>query len=630
MTGTPPSTDPPTPTRVRYGPGEGTAVAGPASVGLVQGTPDDPAVSAIVDALLSGADIDDLLDCLAALGIRSLPGFAIAFVEGQDVRLLIRGAATAHVGHAADATFTGAGATSWFETVVDSGPLTMRIPGPTAERATFVLVAGSAPASVIDFDAATTPAGPPSPRSPRPVPSPPPSDPTGTAPPAVAELGVLEPVDPNPVGREHFDPEPDDPEPGDPEAGDTDDATPGDPVVRRPAAPFASAAPVAPVAPRRAPVTNRLAVNPPVPPDAPATGLVSEDIDFGHLLGATVYRTVEAAAVRPDDEVDEVDEAPGPERRDEATDANDVEEPTALDPISAPDEPRFDEALDPEEPPTSFETRVYDAIDPPLPATPDPASGLISAVPGMAATRAEQGERFTPVTSPMVSADPHPGPVRSPASSTEPSGSLGSTSTFSTAVPTASMPLPPTSVEPVEPDDQEPDSHTISVADLRARQAASAPPTGATVQAVHCAAMHPNPPHSDRCRSCAAQILDHSVRRISRPSLGELSFDDGQIVPLDRPVVVGRKPAAGALVGGETARAVRLSDPDSLLSRTHLEVRLVDWQVQIVDRDSMNHTFVALPGKPPTQLRPAEPFPIPPGTIVRLGDAASFTYKVGS
>jgi hypothetical protein len=66
-----------------------------------------------------------------------------------------------------------------------------------------------------------------------------------------------------------------------------------------------------------------------------------------------------------------------------------------------------------------------------------------------------------------------------------------------------------------------------------------------------------------------------------------------------------------------------------VLSRTHVEVRLVDWQVLVLDRDSMNHTFVHIPGHAPFQLRPAEPFPIPPATTVVLGAATGFTYEVG-
>ena len=95
---------------------------------------------------------------------------------------------------------------------------------------------------------------------------------------------------------------------------------------------------------------------------------------------------------------------------------------------------------------------------------------------------------------------------------------------------------------------------------------------------------------------------------------------------LDRPVLLGRKPAEDVAIGGEPARSVALPDPDKLLSRTHAEIRLVDWQVQVVDRDSMNHTFVEIPGRSAFQLRPADPSPIPPGTRVNLGDALTFTF----
>ena len=43
----------------------------------------------------------------------------------------------------------------------------------------------------------------------------------------------------------------------------------------------------------------------------------------------------------------------------------------------------------------------------------------------------------------------------------------------------------------------------------------------------------------------------------------------------------------------------------------------------------MNHTYVAVPGQAPIQVRPAEPFPIPLGTVVSLGDSVHFTYEIG-
>lgn len=144
---------------------------------------------------------------------------------------------------------------------------------------------------------------------------------------------------------------------------------------------------------------------------------------------------------------------------------------------------------------------------------------------------------------------------------------------------------------------------------------------GASVRAVHCPAGHPNPPHGDRCRICDQPIVDATVATIPRPVLGRLRLPDGRVVLLDRPVILGRKLPREVIVEGEAAQLVAFPVDEKRLSRVHAEIRLADWQVQVLDRDSMNHTFVELPGQPPMQLRPAEAFPIPLGAIVNLGDA---------
>lgn len=162
---------------------------------------------------------------------------------------------------------------------------------------------------------------------------------------------------------------------------------------------------------------------------------------------------------------------------------------------------------------------------------------------------------------------------------------------------------------------------TVSLAALRAQAAGQSAKPVRTVQAVHCPEQHPNPPHSTHCRRCGASISDRAISVIPSPVLGVLVFADGTRVELDRPLLIGRKPATGALIGGEEARAIRRPNPDNVLSRTHLEVRLDGWEVAVIDRDSRNLTFVELPGQEPFQLDPSlGPVTIPPGTIVRLGE----------
>lgn len=171
------------------------------------------------------------------------------------------------------------------------------------------------------------------------------------------------------------------------------------------------------------------------------------------------------------------------------------------------------------------------------------------------------------------------------------------------------------------------DGLTISVAELRAAVAAGGRgPTGdgPAVQAVACPEGHLNPPHADLCRICATRISDRHVQTVARPSLGRLRFDDGLVVELDRTVVLGRRPTPATPGTG----AVTVPDDDRALSRNHAEVRVVDWQVFVVDCDSTNGTCVEIPGQPVAQLRPHDPYLITGGTAVSLGDVVRFVYDV--
>ena len=65
---------------------------------------------------------------------------------------------------------------------------------------------------------------------------------------------------------------------------------------------------------------------------------------------------------------------------------------------------------------------------------------------------------------------------------------------------------------------------------------------------------------------------------------------------------------------------VRITDPDGVVSRRHLRVALVGWNVEVVDLGSANGTFVALPGDQERhQLAPNQPFVVRPGTQVTMG-----------
>ena len=257
-----------------------------------------------------------------------------------------------------------------------------------------------------------------------------------------------------------------------------------------------------------------------------------------------------------------------------------------------------------------IEVPEAEPVAPPAPALdpPDISSGeplLITAVPGMA---------------------PHPGP--SPAIVQEPPPASPAEHADQPSPPTPadapSAPGPPATASRALPDDDTGlEDVTVSLAARRAAQAAADTPR---VQAVLCPAGHPNPTHGDRCRTCSAQITDRQVHTVPRPSLGRLVFADGTQVEVDRHLVLGRRPAEDPLVAGEPHELVTVPDPEDVVSRTHLVLKIDGWQLHAVDRDSTNNTFVEVPGQPPFQLRPGDAFPIPPGTTIRLGDEVAFSY----
>lgn len=148
------------------------------------------------------------------------------------------------------------------------------------------------------------------------------------------------------------------------------------------------------------------------------------------------------------------------------------------------------------------------------------------------------------------------------------------------------------------------------------------------MQAIHCPRGHPNPANAGTCRTCGAAFADRSVSLIAQPTLGVLRLPDGNTVTLNGPKLLGRRPPTDVVLDGVPAEAIVLPDPDRVLSRVHVEIRVAGWQVQVMDRDSLNHTSVEVPGNEPLVLRAAQRYPIPVGTIIELGESVRCTYEI--
>ncbi len=127
----------------------------------------------------------------------------------------------------------------------------------------------------------------------------------------------------------------------------------------------------------------------------------------------------------------------------------------------------------------------------------------------------------------------------------------------------------------------------------------------------------------------AAPPADSAAARSHRgESVARLVVSTGEVVDVDRVVLVGRDPEArpGAAPGQEPGepRLLRVHSPLHEISSTHLEVRPgsgADLGAAVVtDLGSTNGTILVQPGLPAEDLQPWAPVQLLPGAVLDLGD----------
>jgi hypothetical protein len=149
-----------------------------------------------------------------------------------------------------------------------------------------------------------------------------------------------------------------------------------------------------------------------------------------------------------------------------------------------------------------------------------------------------------------------------------------------------------------------------------------ATPQPVVVEGVECANRHFNHPFALRCATCGLSLLGSTRHTVKgpRPPLGTLTFEDGLSVVLDADYVVGREPDHDPAVLAGEARPLVIDDPEHLVSRVHAEVRILEWDVTIVDRGSANGVAVLHPESSGWErLDAGERVVISPGTQLSIG-----------
>ncbi len=153
-------------------------------------------------------------------------------------------------------------------------------------------------------------------------------------------------------------------------------------------------------------------------------------------------------------------------------------------------------------------------------------------------------------------------------------------------------------------------------------------PSVVLVDGVRCARQHFNHPEARYCAQCGIAMVHQTLNLVKgpRPPLGILVFGDGRTLGLDASYVIGRDPTRDPQVQQGAARGFPLEDPDQVLSRVHVELRLSGWDVELVDRGSANGTFLRQSDAEDwRRLDPDDPVRLTSGAEARIG-SYNFTF----
>lgn len=308
---------------VHFVPGGATALAGSSLAALLVTGPDDELVSRLWDVVATGGTFDAALTVLGAHGFERLPPFAVLGWVAGTARVVVRGEVVVDLlaGDVSVASVLGGDVHSWAEHAVAGAQAAVLRTAEASQGASTPhrVTCGVVPAErvLVRAPAVSTSTGfvevPPEVRTPEPVDDPEPTPLEQLE--AVAEPDEVPEPEP-PTQRDAI---------GEPDVPASSDVSAAPDVLGEPPARVVLAVPGEPAeaSPDRTPVSRStpvdlskseltitetgLAAPPPVvvpppvgpPSSGPAGGMFDEGYD--HLFGATEYRSVEGAAVRPED-----------------------------------------------------------------------------------------------------------------------------------------------------------------------------------------------------------------------------------------------------------------------------------------------------------------------------------------
>ncbi len=134
-------------------------------------------------------------------------------------------------------------------------------------------------------------------------------------------------------------------------------------------------------------------------------------------------------------------------------------------------------------------------------------------------------------------------------------------------------------------------------------------------------------PAEDFARPQAGMPGQEMAPAVVAHPVAKLIFSTGDVIDVDRVILVGRAPEARRFASSDQPHMVTVASPNHEISSTHLEIRPgagADHGMAVVtDMGSTNGTVLVQPGLPPEDLKAGIAVSLIPGAILDLGDGVT-------
>jgi hypothetical protein len=135
------------------------------------------------------------------------------------------------------------------------------------------------------------------------------------------------------------------------------------------------------------------------------------------------------------------------------------------------------------------------------------------------------------------------------------------------------------------------------------------------------------PPHLDPAPVPRFDVPSLPSPFAPAPSFGRARLSTGEVLELDRPVIVGRRPRSSRTSGADMPRLVAVESPQNDISRNHVEIVSDGETVVVTDLHTTNGTTLLRGGSDPVRLHPGEQTLVVTGDVVDLGDGVTIAFE---